>query len=673
MLNQDEQLESGTSEKPNQSKVSQGDVPSQKKKPEGEAEPIESAESEKGQETIKSKERINESTREDSLGSLAILSDELIVQILSSCDLKDSATVRLINHLFYHFIAPIKLRIWFPRDYHLLLQPEVPINYFVVLGNIYARESGKLSPETFRNIILLIEYFRASQTLPDNYTFFEFIAEYERNNYVSILEWLIRNGHQTLVDYIFTHHILGMFDENGLWSNSTLRQFREKVEATMPDLHFDKEARMRISLWDRAAGCNQLAFMQQQLSDSKKKESLKNNLKKDHDTAIDYAIKHRHFDMMEMLWKFIQENFGNKDILNLPICKEGRSGNSSILHQAAAAGDVKSTLTLLQFVLEVSKGELQISVRDYFLAVFKCLHIAAAKGYLELLKAVITSLEVYYQSHGHDPKEKISNLLYDLQLGRTPYAWAAQFNHQEILQYLFEYDRAAYCKALPSVIEHRSSINNKFSSEQNKVLFCPFQNNVEQNQQISDNSLEIFARLLELDADVNTPDREGITALHYAAKKNDIVAITYLIYEARANVNVIDSQGKTPLHYAVAVPYNVNIKIIQCLVKVGADVNAPDGQGKTPLHYAVEQKSIEVIECLVAAGANVNARDGQGKTPLQYAYDIPMILYTLHDNNPDKELRRKIIDILSAKKESENIQKPESQPQPQKKDRCLIS
>jgi ankyrin repeat protein len=593
MLNQDEQLESGTSEVPTQSEVSQGDVPSQKKKPEGEAESIESAESEKGQEPIKSEERINEITREDSLGSLAIFSDEVIFQILSSLDLKDSATVRFLNHLFYDlsfFIPAIEIRVqeWFPHDYYLLRQSKTPVNWFVELGKIYLRELGKFSPETFHNIIFLIEYFRVKQEVPVGYTFFEFISVYGEYS-VSILEWLSRNGHQTLVDYIFTHHILGMFNENGYWDN-------KKINAIKPDFLYHNESRMLTSAWDLAVGCNQLAFMQQQLSDRKKKENLKqeivSNINYGKNAPIDIAIRYRYFEMMKMLLQFIQESFPKKVIQTLSICKN--LGGLSILHQAAAEGDVKFTLALLQFVLEISDGNLQTAVRDNSFAVFKCLHIAAVKGYFELLKEVITSLEAYYRSQEHDPKKEINNLLYDLQVGRTPYAWAAQFNHQEILQYLFEYDREAYSKALPSVIEHRNSISNEFSFVEDYKLFCLPQNSVEQNKQISDNYLEIFARLLAVGADVNTPDRDGITALHHAVKNKDVDAITYLINKAHANVNVIDSQGKTPL---------------------------------------------------------------------QYAYDIPVILHTLHNNNPDKELRRKIIDILSAKKEPENVPTPESQPE----------
>ena len=75
--------------------------------------------------------------------------------------------------------------------------------------------------------------------------------------------------------------------------------------------------------------------------------------------------------------------------------------------------------------------------------------------------------------------------------------------------------------------------------------------------------------LLKQHADVNAPQSDGATALHWAAYLED-ADTTGLLIRAGAKVNTPNNYGVTPLALASA---NGNRAIIEQLVKAGADPN----------------------------------------------------------------------------------------------------
>src|SRR5436309_2260523 len=77
--------------------------------------------------------------------------------------------------------------------------------------------------------------------------------------------------------------------------------------------------------------------------------------------------------------------------------------------------------------------------------------------------------------------------------------------------------------------------------------------------------------LLKQRADVNAPQSDGATALHWAAYLDDPETAALLI-RAGANVDVPNNYGTTPLALAAA---NGNAAVIDQLLKGGANPNRP--------------------------------------------------------------------------------------------------
>jgi len=119
-------------------------------------------------------------------------------------------------------------------------------------------------------------------------------------------------------------------------------------------------------------------------------------------------------------------------------------------------------------------------------------------------------------------------------------------------------------------------------------------------------------------ADVNAPQADGSTALHWAAYRGDAQAAESLI-GAGADVAAANRAGVTPLWMASQYGYPA---IVDALLKGGAKVDQRSPSGETALMLASRNGNVAVIARLLEAGADVNAREAlRGTTPLMWAAD----------------------------------------------------
>ncbi|MCG8469104.1 MAG: ankyrin repeat domain-containing protein [Gemmatimonadetes bacterium] len=127
-------------------------------------------------------------------------------------------------------------------------------------------------------------------------------------------------------------------------------------------------------------------------------------------------------------------------------------------------------------------------------------------------------------------------------------------------------------------------------------------------------------RLVAGGADVNAPQGDGMTALHWAARNDDPELAGFLL-ESGARVGRTTRIGAyTPLHMASSVG---SAGVVALLLEAGSDARAATSRevgGATALHYAASSGDGRVVRALIAAGAAVDAREtAWGQTPLIFA------------------------------------------------------
>ena len=122
--------------------------------------------------------------------------------------------------------------------------------------------------------------------------------------------------------------------------------------------------------------------------------------------------------------------------------------------------------------------------------------------------------------------------------------------------------------------------------------------------------------LLKQRVDVNAPQVDGTTALHWAAYKDDR-QIAELLLGAGANAKAANRYGVTPLSLACT---NGSVAMVDLLLTAGADPNASLPGGETPLMTAARTGSLIVVKTLLARGAAVDGKDDRrGQTALMWA------------------------------------------------------
>jgi ankyrin repeat protein len=144
--------------------------------------------------------------------------------------------------------------------------------------------------------------------------------------------------------------------------------------------------------------------------------------------------------------------------------------------------------------------------------------------------------------------------------------------------------------------------------------------------------------LLQKKADVNAPQVDGATAVHWAVYKDNLEVLDLLI-RAGAKVNVANREGVTPL--AMACLYG-SAPIIDKLLKAGANAKERGRNEETTLMLAARNGNPEAIKLLLAAGAAVNAIENlRGTTALMWAAEQkhPAAVKALLDGGADYTAR----------------------------------
>jgi ankyrin len=160
---------------------------------------------------------------------------------------------------------------------------------------------------------------------------------------------------------------------------------------------------------------------------------------------------------------------------------------------------------------------------------------------------------------------------------------------------------------------------------------------------------EAVRRLLQRKADVNIPQVDGTTALHWAVRVDDLDMADMLI-RAGANVSAATREGVTPVELAAM---NGNAAMLVKLIRAGADPNAPLTEyGDTALMMASRTGKTDAIMALLETGAQVNAKETWGgTTALMWAAaeGHPAAVKVLVDHGADANARSNFVPAANGR------------------------
>ncbi len=154
--------------------------------------------------------------------------------------------------------------------------------------------------------------------------------------------------------------------------------------------------------------------------------------------------------------------------------------------------------------------------------------------------------------------------------------------------------------------------------------------------------------LLRRGADVNAPQGDGMTGLHWAAKNGD-AEVAAMLLDAGAFVEVVTRLGDyRPLHLAARTG---SAEVVDLLLSFGADPLAVTSTGgATALHFAAVSGNEGSAGALIDRGAPVDARESaMGQTPLMWAAAAGRtdVVRTLLAAGADPALTTRVADVAA--------------------------
>ncbi|XP_075535954.1 osteoclast-stimulating factor 1-like [Dermacentor variabilis] len=111
---------------------------------------------------------------------------------------------------------------------------------------------------------------------------------------------------------------------------------------------------------------------------------------------------------------------------------------------------------------------------------------------------------------------------------------------------------------------------------------------------------------------------EVLHPLHESAKRGNLQFLEECLSN-KVSVNSLDKAGCTALHWAA---HGGHVECAQILLSItGVQVDVQNKLGDTPLHSSAWKGHSDIVRMLLVAGANKNVKNKEGRTPLELASD----------------------------------------------------
>lgn len=110
-------------------------------------------------------------------------------------------------------------------------------------------------------------------------------------------------------------------------------------------------------------------------------------------------------------------------------------------------------------------------------------------------------------------------------------------------------------------------------------------------QAVIKGNISLAKSILNNGMDPNVKNKDGATALHFAAAANDAI-MTKLLLDFGADPNYINNDGDTPLHIAAK---ESAFSVARTLMQYNADTSIEDNENKKPIDYATNNRMRSII------------------------------------------------------------------------------
>mmetsp|Transcript_32733 Transcript_32733/g.71861 ORF Transcript_32733/g.71861 Transcript_32733/m.71861 type:complete len:1394 (+) Transcript_32733:168-4349(+) len=244
-----------------------------------------------------------------------------------------------------------------------------------------------------------------------------------------------------------------------------------------------------------------------------------------------------------------------------------------------------------------------------------CLHIAAAAGNTQLVRAVLECGQPCVEAHGSCVNKRDGS-------GATALGLAVRYGHGASSKLLWQ--RGA------------------------KLLLDDGETHAQLASLARSGDVASLRLMVSMGADADAADAEGRTCLMTASATGDANAVRALL-DANADANAVDQRGVSALEEAVRADHAHVVKLLRAagaeiqmdalalanvlcdcarrgflqrsalLLSCGADVNAADYDRRTALHVAAAEGNAQMVSLLLSHGADCSLKDAVGGTALDSA------------------------------------------------------
>jgi len=231
----------------------------------------------------------------------------------------------------------------------------------------------------------------------------------------------------------------------------------------------------------------------------------------------------------------------------------------------------------LKRVREAIKAGADIDVQNEFLK-DSALHIAASKGYLDIVRFLVENNADLLLTNGTD---------------MTPLHLAARDGQMHVVEYL---------------LEKADNIPERILNDAIHVASMSVYGKPEIVQILEDFRVKQAKPSIDVGENVNS-------ILLEASESGNLESMQHALDQG-ANVNVIDDRGMMPIHWAALRGHG---QVVLALLDGDANVNSTNSAEWTPIMHASFEGHIEIVKLLLDRGANVNAKTFVSGTALMFA------------------------------------------------------